>query len=125
MTPAGYSFYHTARPHRGVGVDKLIYDYLKSEKHFHFQATSFENCQLTFMSIGVSARVAIVYWLDPAEKDIPKARDFFEEVSEFIDSLATSNAHLLILGDFNVYWDSQEDADTTCLSEILRPASLN
>jgi hypothetical protein len=125
VTPAGYGFHHTARTHRkGGGVGILIRDSLKLQNHFRFQARSFENYQLTFTSGGVSVRVAIVYRLHPSKKNGLKTVDFFREFSEFVDSLATNSGHLLILGDFNIHWDSQVNADTKHLSDILRSASL-
>jgi len=48
----------------------------------------------------------------------------FKEFSEFVDSLATNNGHLLILGDFNIHWDCQRNADTKQLADILRSANL-
>ena len=38
--------------------------------------------------------------------------------------ISSENGYLLILGDFRVHWDSHEDTDTKCLSEILRSANL-
>jgi len=44
--------------------------------------------------------------------------------SEFFDSLATNSCHLLILGDFNIHWDCQRNADTKQLADILRYSNL-
>ena len=66
VTPAGYSFHHAARIHKkGGGVGILLRDSLKCETHLRFQAKSFENYQLTFISGGISVRVAIIYRLHP------------------------------------------------------------
>ena len=37
----------------------------------------------------------------------------------FVDSLATNSGHLLILGDFNIHWES----DTKQLADILKSAN--
>ena len=125
VTPAGYSFHHAARIHKkGGGVGILLRDSLKCETHLRFQAKSFENYQLTFISGGISVRVAIIYRLHPTKKNGLKAADFFKEFSEFVDSLATNSGHLLILGDFNIHWDCQRNADTKQLADILRSANL-
>ena len=53
VTPAGYSFHHAARIHKtGDRVGILLRDSLKCETHLRFQAKSFENYQLTFISWG-------------------------------------------------------------------------
>ena len=50
-TPPGYSFHHAARIHKKGGeVGILLRDSLKCETHLRFQAKSFENYQLTFIS---------------------------------------------------------------------------
>ena len=60
VTPAGFSFHHAARIHkRGGGVGILLLDSLKSETHMRSQAKSFENYQLTFVSGGISVRLAV------------------------------------------------------------------
>ena len=66
-----------------------------------FRLSIFENYQLTFVSGGISVRVAIICRLHPTKK----AADFFNDFSEFVDSLATNSGHLLILSDFNIHWD--------------------
>jgi len=97
---------------------------LKCETHLCFQAKSFENYQLTFVSGGISVRVAIIYRLHPTKESGLKTADFFKEVSEFVDSLATNCDHLLILGDFNIHWDCQRNTDIKQLADILRSANL-
>ncbi|KAK2138836.1 hypothetical protein LSH36_2340g00003, partial [Paralvinella palmiformis] len=125
VTPAGYSFHHAARIHKkGGGVGILLRDSLKCETHLRFQAKSFENYQLTFISGGISVCVAIIYRLHPAKKNGLKAADFFKEFSVFVDSLASNSGHLLILGDFNIHWDCQRNADTKQLADIRRSANL-
>ena len=64
-------------------------------------------------------------FLHPSKKNDLKTVYFCSEsYLEFVDSLATNSGHLLILGDFNIHWDSQVNADTKHLSDILRSASL-
>jgi len=52
-----------------------------------------------------------------------KEADFFKEFSGFVDLLATNIGHLLILGDFNIHWDCQRNADTKQLADILWSAN--
>ena len=65
-----------------------------------------------------------MYWLHLTKKNGLKSSDFFREFSEYVDSLAISKGHLLIVGDFNIHWDSPSDANTKHLSSILKSASL-
>jgi len=97
---------------------------LKSESHLRFQAKSFENQQLTFVSGRISVRVAIIYRLHPTKKYGLKAADFFKEFSGFVYSLATNSGHLLILNDFNIHWNWQRNPNTKQLDDILRLANL-
>jgi len=53
-----------------------------------------------------------------------KSADFFKECSRFVYSLATNSGYLLILGDFNTYWDCQRNAETKQLGDILRSTNL-
>ena len=101
--PAGYSFDYAARIHKkGVRVGILLHDSLKCETHLRFQPEPFENYRMTFVSRQISVRLAIGQ----------KAGHFFYEFSGFVDSLATNSGHLLILGDFNIHWDCQRNANT-------------
>jgi len=125
LTVEGYSFCHSPRTHRrGGGIGFLYRDSLKIKRLPRFQAKSFENYQMTVMSSGTSLRIAIIYRLHPTKKNGIKTGDFFREFSEFVDTLATNNGHLLILGDFNIHWDSHSNADTKNLSDILQSANL-
>ena len=76
---------------KGGGVAILLCDSLKCETHLRFQAKSFENNQLTFVSGGINVRVAIIDRLHPSKKNGLKAADFFKE---FVASLATNSGHL-------------------------------
>ena len=69
LTSAGYSFHHEARIHmKGEGVGILLHDSLNCETDLGFQAKSFGNYQLTFISGRISVRLAIIYRLHPLRK---------------------------------------------------------
>jgi hypothetical protein len=69
VAPSGYSFHHAARiQKKGGGICIHLLDSLKYKIHLRFQAKSFENYQLTFVSGGISVRVAIIYLLYPSKK---------------------------------------------------------
>jgi len=89
-----------------------------------FQDKCFEDYQPTFISGEISVRGAIIYRLHPTKKNGRKAAYFFNEFSEFVDSLATNSGHLLILGDFNIHWNCQKNAGTKQRADILRSANL-
>jgi len=72
----------------------------------------------------ISVRIAFIYRLRLTKKNGLKVSYFFKEVLEFLDSLATNSGHLLILGDLNIHWNYQRNADTKQLADILRPANL-
>ena len=65
-----------------------------------FQAKSFENYQLTFLSVGISVRVVTIYRIHPIKGNSLTAADFFRTFSGFVHSLATNSGHLLILDDY-------------------------
>jgi len=73
----------------------------------------------------ISVRVAIIYRLHPTKKNGLKAADFFKEFWNFVDSLVTNSGRLLMLGDFNIQWDCQRNADSKQLADILIFANLN
>ena len=93
---------------------------MKCETHLK----SFENYQQTFVSGGISVRVVIIYRLHPTKKNGLKAADFFGEFAGFFYSLATNGGHLLILGDFNIHWECQRNADTKQPADILKSVNL-
>ena len=39
-------------------------------------------------------------------------------------TVTTNSSYLLILGDFNIHWDCQRNADTKQLADVLRSANL-
>jgi len=69
VTPASYSFHHAVRIHKkGAGVGILLRDNLKCETQLRFQAMSFENYQLPFVSKRKGVRVGIIYQLHLTKK---------------------------------------------------------
>ena len=69
VTQTGYAFHHAAGIHKEVGrVLILISDSLKSETHLFWQAKSFDDYQLTFVSGEISVHLAIIYRLHPTKK---------------------------------------------------------
>ena len=90
----------------------LLRDSVKCETHMCSQVKSFQNYQLTFTSGWYMCSFCYYLQITPNQEKGLKAADFFKEISEFVESVAINSGHLLILGEFKIYWDYERNADT-------------
>ena len=67
-----------------------------------FNASSFENCEITLNSSSSSLRIAIVYRRPPSKKHKIASGEFFDQFSEFLEKYADgANRLRLLLASFN------------------------
>ena len=65
-----------------------------------------------------------LYHPTPSKKNRPTNVTFHEEFGELVCTITTSNKYLMILGDFNLHFDSPQDRDSKLLIQLLDSLDL-
>ena len=110
----GYKMLHQNRPkHQGGGLDIICKSHLQVKQLDSGSKSSFEYlvCRISGKSVAVTT-VAIYYPPYSATNNSTNAK-FMDEFTEYLaDSIMTYN-NIVILGDFNLHINDQEDPDTS------------
>ena len=102
LTPPGYKLHHVPRNNgRGGGVALLLRSSVSCAKIKTPDTHYFECIELLLKTKKKSFRVVVVYRPPSGSID-----DFIHDFTEYMDSHATTNGHLVVLGDFNIHWDT-------------------
>ena len=72
----------------------------------------------------MTTRVLLIYRLIPSRINKLRANDFHADFHNLFDQHALRNGHLLIVGDFNIHWDVDEDREKLLLDDMLKSANL-
>jgi hypothetical protein len=118
MTPPGYSIQHSPRPNRrGGGLAIIHRSDLETDTIKPIKFSTFE-CFITRVKHPKACfHLAAVY--RPPQSSPAK---FFDEFSELLESLSADSNHL-ILGDFNLPFNSKHHADGIKLESLLECAN--
>ena len=71
-----------------------------------------------------SVRIIVVYRPPPSTDNALTVDVFFNESSNLTEEVITSNAELLIVGDFNFHVDVSDDGNSTRFSSLLENFNL-
>jgi hypothetical protein len=125
LLPPGYKFLHVPRSgSRGGGVAVVSKEQYSIKLDTPFQATSFETMSV-LITVGSQAfRVVVIYRVPPSKRNKILKCKFLEEFADLVEQAATWTGRLLLVGDFNVHWDQQDDAEKKQLAELLDAFSL-
>ena len=107
--PDGYKMYHRARKNStlGGGVGLILSKKFKNVKMFDDNAlVSFEHLRLSFSYEKTTFDVSVIY--RPPGNSFPFTH-FLDELSSHLEIISTSSCHKLVLGDFNVHVDVEND----------------
>ena len=128
LTPDGYKFINVPRSKgckekHGGGIGILYRASYKLNTKTEFNASSFENCEITLDSSSSSSRIAIIYRRPPSKKHKIASGEFLDQFSEFLEKYADGTNSCMIIGDFNYHWNKPDDTNANRLRLLL--ASLN
>ena len=66
----------------------------------------------------------VIYRIPPSNNNKLKKSLFVEELSDYIEHAATLSGKLILIGDFNVHWDCEEDSERMELATLLNDYDL-
>ena len=126
LTPPGYSkLIHCPRAdRRGGGTALLIWECLNVIKTFSAERSSFEVSEWLINSGSRRLRVIVVYRLGYSVDHPITSSVFFNEFSEYLESILMSNEPLLITGDFNFHMDVLSNPDSIRFNDLLDSVGL-
>ncbi|XP_062616025.1 uncharacterized protein LOC134277724 [Saccostrea cucullata] len=126
LTPNGYNFTNNPRVDRRGGGLAIIHEKQVSVKPANKDAkyTNFEHLEC---SVGVKnkfIRIAVIYRPPPSKSNKFKNSVFFEEWTNYLDSLVLIPGELLITGVLNFHLDDPNDKDARTFTELLTEHGL-
>lgn len=76
-------------------------------------------------TIGSKAfRIITLYRFPPSKQNKLQKADFMNEFADLLEQAATWTGQLIIMGDFNVHWDCEDNAKRKQLAELLDVCSI-
>ncbi|XP_029202851.2 uncharacterized protein LOC114967028 [Acropora millepora] len=125
-TPPGYKLYDHPRSGRMVcGTALMCREGLTVTKVAAGEQRSFEFSEWVILGQGSrKIRIVIVYRLQYSPNHPVSTGVFFEEFSDYLESLILSSEPLLITGDFNIHVNVAGDPNRLKLLELLETMGL-
>ena len=123
LLPNGYSIVHKMRvDKRGGGIAVMCRngDTHMMNMDLVAQPTSFENMELKLAMNTQSVHLFVIY-RPPSTTENAK-QIFLDEFAELLSQIAISPNEALIIGDFNLHWDSQSDPFISHFNSLLHEA---
>lgn len=124
LIPDGYAICHTPRVTRGGGVALLHRKSASTKKESSSCYRSFESLTTVINLDTCVLRVVVVYRVPPSTKNKLKKSLFLEEFSNFLEHTCLLNGKLLVVGDFNIHWDNEADAERKMFTQLLQSFDL-
>ena len=84
-----------------------------------FPASSFEMIHLVITAGSETIRLITLYRVPPSSKNKISPTAFIDELSQFLESLASTSGRLILVGDFNVHWDVADNNERVKLADLL------
>ena len=111
ICPTRFILHHLPRAaHKGGGVALLYKNRFRLKKlSLDISSNSFEftDCMISYLSSRL--QTVVVYRPPPSKKNQLNVTMFLEEFSSFHEKLVTTNAPLVIVGDFHFHLDNEND----------------
>ena len=83
------------------------------------KASSFETMTVMLDAASYTFRFVTIYRIPLSNNNKLKTSLFVEELSDYIEHAATLSGKLILIGDFNVHWDCEEDSERMELATLL------
>ena len=118
LTPAGYKTISLPRESRGGGLLAIFREHLpiSSCKVFPFNHRSFELLQITLTSPHI--HFFCLYRVPARKQNGIKNSDFATELPDLLEFINLLRGKSIVLGDFNVHFNKQDDSYTKKIMEI-------
>lgn len=86
--------------------------------------STFQFVEVSIIHNAVNTRIVVVYRPPPSRKARAPFSTFLHEFADLLACLAVANGRLVILGDFNIHWDVQDNPETTKFRDLLDAHNL-
>ena len=120
LVPSSYKLLHVPRQEgRGGGVAFICKNHYKTKLENGFTARSFESMTVVMNAGSFTLRFVIIYRVPPSPANKLKNSMFLEELSDYLESVATLSGKVVLVGDFNVHWDNPQNTERIELATLL------
>ena len=119
LLPDNYDILHVPRKSRGGGVGFVFKNHLKTKLDFIDNFTSFECCSILVQSQSATIRFIVLYRTPPSSKNNIKKSTFISEFADLLEQSSTFSGRLVLIGDFNVHFNSVHDSERIQLTALL------
>ena len=119
LLPDNYEILHVPRRSRGGGVGFVFRKHLKTKLDVIDNFTSFECCSILVQSQSATIRFIVLYRIPPSSKNNIRKSTFISEFADLLEQSSTFSGQLVLLGDFNVHFNSVNDGERIQLAALL------
>ena len=120
---AGFEIVHDAREDKRGGGTAIIYKEKLKVKPGKASCTRFQSFEFSYVYLTVKTTKILL--LNIYRKQEVSCKTFCQEVEQLIDSLFDKAEIIMIVGDFNVWFDEEGNADAKQLETIMSAYGLS
>ena len=120
LVPSGYRMHHVPRVGSKDGSVGLIWkDQYAMKLQPSIEVSSFES-SIMLATLGSKFYCTVtLYRPTPSTKNKIKKSLFIQEFADLLEQAATWTGQVIILGDFNIHWDADNDTEKRDLCNLL------
>ena len=125
LLPNGYNIFHTPRENsRGGGLAVIFKESIivKCVQSKVFQ--SFENMIVRVVAGSLTFLFVLIYRPPPSQKNKQTFNDFIGDFSTLLEESLAKNGKLIILGDFNIHAENENDPCGKVFLQLLKTSNL-
>ncbi len=118
---SGYQLHHIPRSTRqwGGGVGLLSRSTVKAVMLHALDVQSFESLQMRLTHHEWTMTLIVLYRPPPSSVNCLKTSMFFDDFYSLLESHITTPGDVIIIGDFNIYYEATNDSLTIRFNQIL------
>ena len=103
----------------GGGVAFIHKDHYKVRVDNSYKISSFESITVMLDAAPCTLRFVVIYRIPPPGNNKSNQSLFIDQLSEYLEIAATLSGKLVLIGDFSVHGDGEDDSERTELRTFL------
>ena len=120
----GFTLTSVPRASRGGGLAVLYRNEFSSKVNSGPSYKSFENLDITLSHGNLSTRSISIYRPPTSSKNGSSFNQFLSDFSDLMERIITSQAKIILAGDFNIHFDLPSNSQTSQFMDILETFDL-
>ena len=125
LIPSTYKMSHVPRQgSTGGGAAFICKDHNKVRVDSSCTASSFESITVMLDAVSYTLRFVGLYHIPPSNNNKLKKSLFVEQLSNYLEIATTLPGRLVLVGDFSVHWDCEDDSERVELATLLEDFDL-